>query len=181
MSRILGLLLLLVGLAAGAVWAASPILAFQQLRRAAEAGDREQLEALVDFPAVREGLKSQVDSRAIKLARKAQGLGLPGTLIGKLGAAIGDRAVDRVVTPDGLAELVRSGEVPGRRHRDPDPGADAGAAPGRKAVVSYGYLSPDRFKASVAPAREPSFAVGFIMDRQGLFSWRVVRIELPGR
>ncbi len=71
MSKGLGLLLALVLIAVGAVYAASPFFAFHQLKDAARSGDREQLEAMVDFPAVRDDLKRQIDSKATKLARKA--------------------------------------------------------------------------------------------------------------
>lgn len=178
MSRLASVILLALVLLGAAIYAASPILSFHHLRQAARAGDRDTLEALVDFPAVREGLKPQVDSRAVKLARKAQGLGLPGAVVGKLGSGLGDRAVNRLITPEGVSAMVQTGELIRRRkHKHDDQGGEGPSTPGVKpGAVHYAYLSPDRFRARVgSPGRE----IGFIMDRKGLFSWRVVAIELP--
>jgi hypothetical protein len=181
MSRIAGVLALLLVIALGGAYAASPLYAFHQLKKAAEDGDRERLEALVDFPAVRENLKGQVDSKAVKLARGASGIGHPiAMLIGKLGAAIGDRAVDKVVTPEGITEIVTVGRSAHQKRHDGDDGDDAKVSEnGAKTVVRYGYLTPDRFRISIAPSQEPDTPIGLIMDRRGLFSWRVEEIELP--
>ena len=188
MSRVAGVLVLLVLLAAGALYAGSPILVFQQLQAAARAGDKDRLEALVDFPAVRENLKKQVDSHVTKLARTASGVGYPVAMIlGRIGAALGDKSVDRLVTPESISAMVNLGEARhGRHHHAAE--ADAGAAKDGppadagetgRIVTHYAYLTPDRFRVSVAPASQPDVAVGLIMDRQGLFSWRVQEIELP--
>ena len=139
MSRVAGVLVLLVLLAGGALYAGSPLLAFQQLQAAARAGDKDRLEALVDFPAVRENLKKQVDSHVTKLARTASGVGYPVAMIlGKIGAALGDKTVDRLITPESISAMVNLGE--GRhshRHR-PAPADSTVAArkPGRGARQS---------------------------------------------
>ena len=181
MSKGLALILVLALLAVGAVYAASPLYAFHQLKQAAQSGDREQLEAMVDFPAVRDDLKRQVDSKATKLARRAQGVGYPiAAVIGALGAALGDRAVDKLVTPEAISAMVQSGETPRGRHKPAAAGGQgANADEGHRTVVHYGYLTPDRFKVSVAPAGAPDSPVDLILERRGLFSWRLEAIELP--
>lgn len=181
MNRVFGGLIVLVLVALAAAYVASPIYAFHQLKDAAETGDRERLEALVDFPAVKEDLKRQVDSGATKLARRAEGVGYPiAAVLGALGAALGDKAIDRLVTPDAISAMVQYGETP-REHRKHAADQDAtsnqnGAGPTQ---VRFAYLSPDRFRARVAPASEPTHGIDLILGRQGLFSWRLEAIELP--
>jgi hypothetical protein len=176
MNKVIGGVILLLLLALGGAYAASPLFAFQQLKQAAETGDRERLEALVDFPAVRENLKSQVDTQAVKLARTASGVGyLPAMIAGRLGSELGDRAVDKVVTPEGITEIVSVGRAAHGGYRDKDKDAKAG---GRTTVVRYAYLTPDRFRVSIAPRDHPDEQIALIMDRRGLFSWRVEQIEL---
>ncbi len=180
MSRGFGLIVILALVAFVAAYAASPILAFQQLKTAAEQGDHDRLEALVDFPAVREDLKRQVDSRAVKLARDASGVGYPiAAILGKLGSALGDRSIDRLVTPEAISAMVRSGLVPHRHKHDSNTGAAPAADDPSGTVTRYAYLTPDRFRVSVAPAQAPDRSIGLIMDRRGLFSWRLEAIELP--
>jgi hypothetical protein len=176
MNRIVSVLVVLVILAAGAAWLASPLWAFQQLKGAARAGDKEQLEALVDFPAVRENLKKQVDSKAVKLAREASGVGMPAVMVlGKLGSMIGDRAVDRLVTPEAITLIVDRGRNP-RLHWPKDDGAPQADA---RPEVHYAYLSPDRFRVSLSPPDRPETSVALVMERHGLFTWRVEELELP--
>jgi hypothetical protein len=181
MNRVLGVLVAQAQLAVAAVYAASPLYAFHQLKAAAESGDRERLEAMVDFPAVREDLKRQVDSKATRLARKAQGVGYPiAAVLGALGAAIGDRAVDRLVTAEAISAMVQYGQTPKRHHEDASSkgsGEDQDQPHGTK--VRGAYLSPDRFRFRISPAAEPDRGIDLIMGRQGLFSWRLEAIELP--
>ena len=176
MSRIIGLLTLLAVLVFAGAYAASPLFAFQQLKQAAETGDRDRLEALVDFPAVREDLRSQTESRALKLGREAGGIGHPlAMLLGRAASELSDKAVDRLVTPDAIANLVRYG----RSARDAAPTDSAGAkAKTQGPSIRYAYLTPDRFKVTIAKSKNAVAAVALIMDRRGLFSWRVERIEL---
>ena len=189
MNRTLGVILALVLLAVGVAYAASPFYAFHQLKAAAEAGDKDQLNALVDFPGVRDDLKRQVDSQAVKLAREASGIGYPiAAIIGHLGAAFGDHVVDKLVTPEAISAMVRSGMVPHKHKRQDDHQDDTASAPppapaddDSKVVTRFAYLTPDRFRVAVSPADQADRAINLIMDRQGLFSWRLEQIELPGR
>lgn len=181
MNRVLGVLVALVAIAMAAAYVASPIYAFNELKQAAQSGDRERLEAMVDFPAVREDLKRQVDSKATKLARKAEGVGYPiAAILGSLGAALGDRAVDKLVTPEAISAMVRFGQTP--RHHHKDASGDSGSANsggGDRTVVRFAYLTPDRFRVRLAPVSDPDHPIDLIMGRQGLFSWRLEAIELP--
>jgi hypothetical protein len=176
MGRIAGVLVLVLVLAFAGAYAASPLLAFQQLKQAAETGDRDRLEALVDFPAVREDLRAQTESKALKLGREVGGIGHPAAmLLGRAATQLSDQAVDKLVTPEAISELVRDG----RSARDPAP-ADGGKGPRPKSstTIRYAYLTPDRFKVTIAKSKSDVAAVALIMDRRGLFSWRVERIEL---
>ncbi len=179
MSRVLGVLAVLIVLALGVAYVASPIYAFHQLKQAAQSGDRERLEALVDFPAVREDLKRQVDSKATKLARTASGVGYPiAAILGHLGAALGDRAIDKLVTAEAISAMVQFGETPRGRRKDAAAGSPVG---GRRNDVGFNlvYLSPDRVRVQVAPVTDPDRPVDLILERHGLFSWRLEAIELP--
>jgi Protein of unknown function (DUF2939) len=181
MNRVLGAVILVLLLAVAGAYAASPFYAFQQLKTAAQTGDRERLDALVDFPAVRENLKTQVDGEAVKLARKAQDVPYPiATAVGKLGAILGDRAVDKVVTPEGITQIVSAGRAAhgGYKDKNKDKDAGDGKAGPPSTVVHYAYLTPDRFRVAIAPADHPDDQIALLMDRHGLFSWRVEQIEL---
>ena len=154
MGRLFGFLIFLAILAFAAAYAGSPWYAFRQLGVAARSGDQDRLEALIDYPAVQEGMKRQVDSGPTRLSRTLSGVGFaPVQAVGKLGSMHGDRKIRKLVAADRLADLTQ-GEA------------------------SYGYLTPDRMRITVAkPPRPPA---GFILERRGLFSWKLVKLELPG-
>lgn len=173
MSRIAGVLILLLLLAVGGAYALSPLYAFHQLREAARTGDRDRLEALVDFPAVREDLRTQTESKASKLAREAGGIGHPiAQIFGRAATRASDAAVDKLVTPDAIAQMIRTGRMVRGAGA-----ADDGKAP-KDLKIRYGYLTPDRFRITIARNRRSAAALALIMDRSGLFSWRVERIEV---
>lgn len=154
MGRLFGFLVFLAIVAFAAAYAGSPWYAFQQLREAAAAHDADRLEALVDYPAVQDGMKRQVDSGPTKLSRTLAGVGFaPVQAVGKLGTMRGDKKIRKLIAADRLADLTQ-GEV------------------------SYSYLTPDRMRVTASkPSRPPA---GFILERRGLFAWKLVKLELPG-
>jgi hypothetical protein len=154
MGRFFGFLIVLGLIAFGVAYVGSPWLAFRQLGEAAQAHDQDRLDALVDYPAVREGMKGQVDSGATKLSRTVAGVGFaPVQAVGKLGTMRGDRKIRKLIAPDALAGLVRG-------------------------APSYAYLTPDRVRVAVARQQRPP--AGFVLERRGLFAWKLVKLELPG-
>jgi hypothetical protein len=152
--KFLGFLIVLAALAFGGLYAGSPWLAFHQIADAARAGDQDRLEGLVDYPALHRGMRRQVDSKPTRLSRTMAGIGfLPVQAVGKLGAMHGDRKIRRLVAAGALARLVEG-------------------------QASYAYLTLDRVRVAVAqPSGE---AAGFVMERRGLFGWKLVKLELPG-
>lgn len=154
MGRLFGFLVFAAIAAFAAAYAGSPWYAFHQLRDAAVAGDADRLEALVDYPAVQEAMKRQVDSGPTKLSRTIAGVGFaPVQAVGKLGAMRGDRKIRKLIAAERLADLT-AGDV------------------------TYAYLTPDRMR--IAAARPPRPPAGFILERRGLFAWKLVKLELPG-
>ena len=75
--------------------------------------------------------------------------------------------------------MARGGGGRGRHRRTTDDGQGTNDNGGRRTVVRYGYLTPDRFKVSVAPSTDPDRPVDLILERRGLVSWRLEGIELP--
>lgn len=171
MKKIVGVLVALLVLFAAA-YAGSPFWAARQFRNAAIAGDAAALERTTDFPAVRDGLKAQLTT---SFAARMQGdPALRNNPFAGLGAmlmpAIVGRMVDTLVTPDGLAAMVRQGKV----------GRDGPAANGNGDIhYSYAWRGLDRFAVTATAATHPGEAPVFVWERRGLFSWKLTRLELP--
>lgn len=162
---------------------ASPVLALHSLTQAAKAGDRARLERLVDFPAVRDSLKSQlkaVMARAIEQDPELRDN--PFAAFGQLlMVGVVDKAVDAYATPDAIAQMVATSRAPSKISPS-DHGPRVETAKPRVAAdteIRYGYQGLDRFKATYrdkAKPNEPAF--GLTLERQGLFRWKLVRIDL---
>src|SRR5260370_1298387 len=92
--------LLLIGM-----YVASPWIAVSQLRGAAKAGDRDKLDRLVDFPAVRESLKSQL--KAQMLLKTQSDPDLKNNPFAGLAVLVLPALVDRLVDAAGRTRTAR--------------------------------------------------------------------------
>ncbi len=167
---------------------ASPILALQGLTAAAKAGDKARLESAVDFPAVRESLKSQLKaSMTRKLEEDPKLRDNPFAAFGQmLLVGVVDKAVETYATPDAIANMVATNEPP----------KNIGATPGGPIVeqpqpevkkaksdteVHCGYVDLDHFRATYRDRKDgDQEPFGLVLERRGLFKWKLVKIELPG-
>lgn len=150
---------------------ASPILAAGALRSALQSGDRDRLEQMVDFPAVREGLKQDLNSAMLeKIGSDPE---LKNNPFAGLGAAfvpmIVDRMIDAMVTPAGLAKIARSDDTATQQ--------GGKAAKGDKVPLHYAYVGLDRFK--VTDRAPGGNGAALVMERRGWFQWKLVRLQLP--
>lgn len=162
----------MVGLFA-AIYLGSPFWAVYQFKDAGLTADVDKLDEAVDFPAVRESLKSQLTvAMTTKMQSDPQMRSNPFAGLGMLMMpAIIDKMVDGFVTPDGISALLKHGRV-----------EKAETSAGNSPNVSYGYdyRNLDRFAVTVkGPDVRDDAAPKFVFERRGLFSWKMIRIEIP--
>ena len=98
--------LILVALALGGWYFASPWLAMKDLRDAAQATDLAALDERVDLEAVGESLKLQLRDR---ITDETEDRGVLERIGGRIASSASDRVVDLAVTPGGVATLVSTG------------------------------------------------------------------------
>lgn len=153
-------------------YGASPYVAVRGFVAAAKQGDAEKLRGSVDFPAVRADLKPQLAAAVTtRMERDPQMRGNPFAGLGAmLMPSILDRMIDSVVTPEGIATLVRAGKV---GH------ADAGSAAPRRIDYVLHYIARDRFGVAVRRQGTADDPVNLVFERRGLFAWKLIRIALP--
>lgn len=154
-------LIVIVVIAALGFAYASPYLALNNLKRAADARDAQTVNQYVDFPALRESLKQQVTGL---LTRRldAHSNGNPLAAIGAMiGVALIGPLVDAYATPDGVAALLNGMPPrgnPGERPPEPpappvanNPSAAEAPAPAPPAVPTQ----PDAATNNANPAATP--------------------------
>ena len=170
--------------AVGAVaWAASPVLAGQALIRAAKAGDEEGLRRLVDFPSLRQSLKDEFNAELATRMRRDPRLAESG--LGGLGMILAPMllsgAVDAVVTPEGVASMVRTGEAPDPTDRTaPKTAEEDGreADDGDDIHQSWGYRDLNTFAITLTRRDEPNQHLALLMERRGAFAWKLAAVDL---
>jgi len=161
----------------------SPYGALNALQSAAKAGDEERLQQLVDFPQVRENLKSSLSVYLLasfrsdpKMANNPfAGLGLV------LVPALVDKAIDAYVTPDGIAVMVDHGRLPSMRT---DPSSASQNDEGASALKStVGYSDLNHFEVDLTRQDAPETKFKLVFERRGLVGWKLIRIgfTLPTR
>jgi hypothetical protein len=188
-SKLWGGVAIAVILLAALWYVLSPFQAFASLAEAARVGDRNKLEAGVDFPAVREGLKEQLNARLTTALSTDSSLskGPFGALGALLGPTVVDQVVDSAVTPDGVAAIIRSGKAP---LSDVTPGKTAlpppdevapptpEAAPPPKKKTRFAYSDLNHVRATTLSNDAAQTPLTWVLERRGL-GWKLVRIELP--
>jgi hypothetical protein len=164
-----------------AVWAVAPVLAAQAVISAAKAGDARKLEHLVDFPALRASLKDELNAELLARMRddprvSESGLGGLGMMLAPM---ILSGAVETVVTPEVLAQMVATAEAP-------DPSRPGPSEPGDKVDVddihqSWGYRDLNHFAVTLTDRDHPDQHLALILERRGPIAWKLAAIDLQSR
>ena len=157
---LLALALLGIGLALYA-WA-SPYFFLRSLQKAILEGDRARFERMVDFPRLREGLKSQLQAHLLKSVEEEAKQNPFASLAYLFVAGMVDPLVDALVSPEGLAAL--------------GTGLDPEQAP-KEEVRGWRLRYLDLRTAYLYNPKDP--ASRLYLERQGLSGWKVVRMEIP--
>jgi hypothetical protein len=176
---------------------ASPYLALNRLKQAADARDAVTLSEYVDYPALRVSLKQQVGEmlqRRIQAQHSSNPLLMLGAVIG---AALIGPLVDAYATPEGVAALLNgmppTGKPGERPAAPPPPAAQASSAPAEtaqpapasadtaapqpRAQATAGYRSLNEFAVTWQRSAD-SERYAAILQRHGLFSWKLAAVEL---
>jgi len=153
-------------------YGASPYVAVRGFVDAAKKGDAARLGASVDFPAVRADLKPQLAAAVTtRVERDPEMRGNPFAGLGRmLMPSILDRMIDSVVTPEGIAALVRAGKV---GHAETESEAP------RRVDYDFHYIALNRFDVALRRQGAAGDPVTLVFQRRGLFAWKLVRIALP--
>ncbi|MCC2955566.1 DUF2939 domain-containing protein [Massilia sp. IC2-477] len=153
---------------------ASPHLALYRMRVAVEARDAQALSAYVDYPSLRESVKVQVMRRLGAQGVLGESGANPFAAFGKaMALAVIDPVVDAAVSPAGVAAMLDSGDI---RVQPKQEGSPAPTGEGARDKVNYDLSYRGWGQAVVQ--RADGGGVAFILDRDGLWSWKLAAVEL---
>ena len=152
---------------------ASPYVALQQMKSAAESGDAAALSEHIDFPALKEDLKASLSAKMMSEAAKAptdEPFAAAGSM---LAMAMVGPMIDAMITPQAVAMMME-----GKR---PTPGGASNqtSTPQRKPDVSASYKGLNTFAVTVSEPEDQSSSFKLIFKRHGLFTWKLTSAEFP--
>ena len=160
---------------------ASPVFAVRSLINAARTGDEARLERLVDFPAVRDDLKAQLNAQLVRRLREdaemrddpLAGLGLV------LAPSLISGVVDAFVTPEAIAAMVQTAEAPDIIGDEDEVALEPPEDREKDIRIGYGYRGLNRFAGTLTDRDRPHERIDLIMERRGVFSWKLAQVRLP--
>lgn len=171
------LIVALVLLVAAVGYYFSPLLALYNLKNAAIAGERDKVADAVDFPAVREDVKSQMMvSLQAEMAKEKDN---PFAAMGvAMGATMVDKLVDAFVNADTITNVIKNGELRVVKQAPPSPGAESEPKSDVKIDVQWTAIDSVNVVVSEknAPNKKP---VSLRMKKDGLIGWKLVGLKLP--
>jgi len=154
---------------------AAPYITVYQMKTAAESHNGEALSEHVDFPALRQSLKDQMNVMlGTVMAKETK----RGNLFVAFGAAFAgmmvEKMVDVYVTPVGITELMK-----GDKTESEGPNGDTMVQAQSKPLfnASMSYESFSKFSITTRNS-EPGKEVKFILRRRGM-GWKLTEIIIP--
>lgn len=177
--KLVGRLIVILVVLAGISFFAAPGVAFFGLRSAAETSDTAGLARLVDYVAVRQSLRPQLDGNPAASAPAPSFMEDPiGAVRRQIEEATAPAApdVDAYLTPAALAALTRGEGRYASQRLDgglPSPDNTTTGGPMPRPV----YWGMNRARMSVSD--EGGSETVFTFERRGLFEWKLVHVGLP--
>lgn len=150
----------------------TPYMAVNKLQAAAERGDAQALNEMVDFPALRTSVKSEIQGSV------ARGIQKDGGAFAALGSAVTgvivEPAVNAAVTPEGISLLMK-----GRRPTDnADEDSDDGKSWRDEVKIARRYEAADKFVIQYRDKETGDDQIALVMRRDGL-RWRLAGVRFP--
>ena len=177
---IITVLAVLVAAVAGYAYA-SPWITLENLRDDAMAGKADNMQDYVDFPAVRDSLKGQIQSVMMKNLQSEEMKDNPfsGLAMMMAGSMI-DSLVNTMASPNGFVNIVQGKDVRDKATTQAaaTPAQDLASAPAPTKAFN-GAINYDGFNRVIVKAKDAKDGDPYIvMKRDGLFSWKVVDLQV---
>jgi hypothetical protein len=150
----------------------TPYMAVNKLQAAAERGDSQALNEMVDFPALRTSIRTEIQSAT------ARGIQKDGGVFAAFGAAaagfVVGPVVDAAVTPEGIGLLMK-GQRPSNKRDD---SGDDDETWRDDVKISRRWEASDRFVVQYSDRESGGERIALVMRRDGL-DWKLAGVRFP--
>jgi Protein of unknown function (DUF2939) len=182
---------LAIGIGAGTVacaiggWlVAAPYFSAQALHNAIVKGDGDAAVQKINFPLVRESLKTQVGQYITQQAQTSKDPNAAASIV--MAQAMMGPMVDGFVTPD-MFKMALKGQTPQIPGMTPASAKESNGNPfealqkgnpDEQPDVSMGYSNPNRFLVKVTDKKDATKKITLVFGRDGL-DWKLSEVKLP--
>jgi hypothetical protein len=150
----------------------TPHLAAKEMKSAADAKDAAKLASYVNFPVLKENLKTRFTAKVAAGVTKDKSANPVGALGSAMVGAFVNPMVDALVTPENLAKMMEASKPQAGKSDEQTKSSDSDAD------VSTYYESFNRFVVKVKKKGSKEEPVGLVFNRDGLFSWKLADLQL---
>lgn len=173
-KKIIGAIIALVVVICGYLYA-SPYLAINNIKKAAQAGDSEKVSKYIDYPSVRQSFKDQMNAMMMKemVNQEDDGFAALGAM---LASTMVDKMIDGFVTPEGMTMMMKGKDLKDVA-KSSVTNSTTQTNEGEQAEYKTRYTSFSDFEVVIQDPKD-SKAVTVKMVRDGL-SWKVNKIVIP--
>jgi hypothetical protein len=105
-KKLIGALIAIVVVICG-YWYATPYLALNNIKKAAQAGDSDTVSKYIDYPSVRQSFKDQMNAKMAKELMNQDNDGFA-ALGAMLASTMVDKMIDGFVTPEGMTLMLKA-------------------------------------------------------------------------
>jgi hypothetical protein len=168
-----------------AVYYGSALYGLSHLLAATHDGDGAAIVARTDLPRLSRSLSEQIVTAYLERIGATRRIGaMERMLVNGYGAAVANALVTKLLTPENLTELLKSGQL-----------AEPKLSPALKGLPSltdlqkinlltqFGrvhFITPVRLRIRVSKSTDPEQATSIVLHRSSL-TWKLAGIELPGK
>ena len=174
-KKLIGALIAVIVVLVGGYYYASPYLALNTIKKAAQAGDSDTVSKYIDYPSVRQSFKDQMNAMMAKelMNQDTDGFAALGAM---LASTMVDKMVDGFVTPEGMTLMLKGKDLRDAEQDSQDTQtAETQEQP--KPEYEAGYTSMNDFEV-VIKDQDQSKEVKVLMVRDAL-SWKIHKIAVP--
>ena len=173
-KKLIGALIAIVVVICGYLYA-TPYLALNNIKKAAQAGDSDTVSKYIDYPSVRQSFKDQMNAMMAKelMNQDTDGFAALGAM---LASTMVDKMVDGFVTPEGMTLMLKGKNLKDAEQDSRDT-QTAETQEESKPEYEAGYTSMNDFEVIIKDQGQ-SKEVKVLMVRDGL-SWKIHKIAVP--
>lgn len=173
-KKLIGVLIAILVVICGYLYA-TPYIALNSIKKAAQAGDSDTVSKYIDYPSVRQSFKDQMNAMMMKEMVNQEDGGFA-ALSTMLASTMVDKMIDGFVTPEGMTMMMK-----GKDLKDAAQSSEANSTSETKeenqAEYKTRYTSFSDFEVVIQDPND-SKAVTVKMVRDGL-SWKIHKIAVP--